>query len=106
MHAAMDIGVFCCLVAHKAVYHLLRHLAAGRIVQVHQRFAVNLEFQYRKIGTDTLDVECTGRADCLENGTAGGHAGSLVCVCSRTIFSNWSTRDFTGMRSITCAANA
>ena len=106
VHAAMDVGVLRRLVAHQAVDHLLRHLTAGGVVQVHQRFAVDLEFQDRKFGADALYVECAVRLDRMENGTAGVHAVSFVCVCSRTVLSNRSTRDLTGMRSMTWAANA
>ncbi len=57
MHAAVDVGVLRRLVAHHAVDHRLRHLARGRVVEIHQRLAADLEPEDREVGPDALDGE-------------------------------------------------
>src|SRR3954465_15654017 len=53
----VDVGMLSCLIMHQAIDHLLRHLAGCRIVEIDQRFSLNLEFKYRKIGANAFDVE-------------------------------------------------
>src|SRR5262245_36947935 len=104
MHGAVDVGVLRGLIANPAVDYRLRHLARRRVVQKDERLAVDPRSQDRKVGAETLHVECVNAL--LQAGMRGVHWFSAVCVCVSTTVSSCSTNEATGMRSITSAPNA
>jgi hypothetical protein len=57
VHAAIDIGVLARLVVHQAVDYRLRHLTGCGIVEINQRFPLDLEIEDRKISANAFDVE-------------------------------------------------
>ena len=42
---------------HQAIDYLLRHLAGRRVVEIDQRLSFDLELEYRKVSTNTINVE-------------------------------------------------
>ena len=103
MNAAVDVGVLRRLVAHETVDDRLRHLARGRVVEIHQRLAADFEPEDRKVGADALDGE-RGRRSGLHCVPDCGHG--LLVVCSSRARSSQSLSEATGMRSTISAPNA
>ena len=56
MKPAMHVGVFLPVRLHQRIEHGLRLLRARRVVEIHQRLAINLQRQRREIAPDRLHV--------------------------------------------------
>src|SRR5262249_19659072 len=56
MEAAMHVGIFGRIDLVEAIEHGLRLLRRGGVVEIHQRFAIDLHGQDGKIPADALDV--------------------------------------------------
>src|SRR5687768_1486536 len=104
MHAAIYIGMLTRLVMNKTVDYGLRHLTGCRVVEVNQWFALDLELEDRKLGANTLNIECRSELR-FQSGIYDLHCQFLL-VCSSTVRSSRCLSDATGIRSIISAPNA
>ena len=60
MGAPVHIGVHPAIVVLQGVEHCHRLLGGGAIVQIDQRFAVDLLVQNRELGAQGVDIQCLG----------------------------------------------
>src|SRR5687768_9396390 len=104
MHAAIYIGMLARLVTNEAVDYGLWHLTRCCVVKVNQWLAVDLELEDRKLGANTLNIECRSELR-FQSGVYDLHYQFLL-VCSSTVCSSRCLSDATGMRSIISAPNA
>jgi hypothetical protein len=78
MHSAMNVGVITCVDLMQRVQDRLRLLSARRVIQIRQRFAVNLLVERRKIGSQTVDIIAQSNSPIQAASTANLSATSSV----------------------------
>src|SRR5262245_55862683 len=110
---AMDIRVLRQVILSDRIEHVLRFLARGRVVEVDERFPVNLLLENGKVVPNSFDSKRgLGSSPCVRNDyfVGSSHSVSLACepfwslVINR--LSSWARIGSTSIRLIISLANA
>src|SRR6266480_5968608 len=107
MYAAMDVGVLRPVIAVERVDDRSRFLTGCAVVEIHQRLAVNLLLENRKILAQAHDIEAPARNTRIHKMRYRFHQDTQILRNLATIYSsNFSRKESILIRPTTSAANA